>query len=247
MYLADNPDNYNILLYKSGLLVVSKPVYCDPEREVRTARERKYIIKRSAVRSACIDAWEKRRTKFMFFFTVTMPRAVNETDCARAWELFLNNLRKNYKITSYVWVKERQKNSRLHYHIIVDRNRINAKKLQATWENSFKTITGFTHNFHNSVRLGRDPVVRSIKAVCNYLSKYFAKDCNGNLRTYSKRCFGNSNGIQFKRNITEAEFKKIWVNCRIKLVFEHSFFNVYQVVDFFDVAFHWKNLPDPPE
>ena len=233
----------NSTLYKSGLLIISKPIYRDPDdfKEPKQKKIREYIVKPNAVRSACVDLWHKRKSKNLLFFTVTIPFKINEVELSRIWNHFLNNLRNNYKVTNYVWVKEIQtKTGNIHYHVLVDRNRIGIKHLQDTWNNCINFITGTMPKFNNSVRLGKRPIVSHIQTVANYLSKYITKGDDAII--FCSRAYGYSKSFIIKRPLSNDEILRLWHSGRCKMIISDHFFNVYIVDNFYDLPEFWAKL-----
>lgn len=186
-------ENYKARLYKSGLFVfysggggTRKSVA--EAREKQKTTQRIYTVKKTKLRSACVALWQNRRNKTLLFVTVTCAQDIEEGPAARAWLLFLKNIDVNCNVGKYVWVKERQKSGRLHYHILFDAKYIPVKYMQHAWETSFLSATGHKDLHHCSVRLGDRPIVRDLRRVSRYLSKYVSKGAEPFLR----RAYGNS-------------------------------------------------------
>jgi len=160
-------------LYRNGVMVFYKQrlstnnYYMPPQsKKLRT-----FSINKTKLQSACIRLWGLRRKKSLLFITFTFAFDVIEADASKIWKLQLDSLRNTYKIRNYVWVKEVQKlnNNRLHYHIIVDRDYIDIKKCQETFNNHVHCVVPDAVISLNSVRLGNNPRVCSVKAIKNYL------------------------------------------------------------------------------
>lgn len=184
-------------VYHNGLAVAWKGErkgrsVTDLKRQAQTKRS--YKVHRTKVQSACAAAWCAKSSKVMLFLTITLPYDVSEDHAAKVWQLFLNSLRQTYKIKHYVWVKEKQQSGRLHYHIVISSGRINIKALQSTFESNFYNVTGLSHITHNSVRLGNNPVLRSIESVSKYLSKYLAKGTD----RFERKAYGYSELTLYK-------------------------------------------------
>lgn len=212
----------NAALYRDGTYAIytnrcGQSKHLKKAREVLNSRPRKYRIDVKKVRSATLALWESKRGRHLLFVTVTCPHAVSDKLAAKAWRLFLKNVAINRKLRRYVWVKEPQEKNknRIHYHIIFDLNYINVKYLQRAWETSFKSATHLDHRYHNSVRLGRRPIVNSIDQVSRYLSKYVAKrnrparcsdpGINRVAYEYDGKAYGFSEGLNFKTTIEGVE------------------------------------------
>lgn len=170
--------NAQARLYQSGLVVIYRGNggTRDTKRMLQRAQiKRTFAIRATKVKSACLALWKNRKNRSLLFVTVTDPYESTEEDLAKAWRNWLKNIGKNRKIRGYVWVKERQKNGKIHYHILFDAAYINVQYMQKAWEAAFFNATGREHYTHNSVRLGERPVVNSIDKVAGYLVPYFIK------------------------------------------------------------------------
>ena len=141
---------------------------------------RNYRINRNRVRSACVDLWHNRTGNYLLFVTITINSDISnkkqvEKNTGKAYKILLDQLRNQYRVKKYVWVKEYQENGNVHYHILMDTTYIDIVKLQKTWNNAIHNVTGQYPQYNNSVRLGNNPRVYSVKKVKNYLSKYITK------------------------------------------------------------------------
>ena len=142
--------------------------------------KRNYRINRNRVRSACVDLWHNRTGYCLLFVTITINTDISnkkqvEKNTGKAFKILLDQLRNQYRVKKYVWVKEYQENGNVHYHILMDTTYIDIVKLQKTWNNAIHNITGQYPQYNNSVRLGEHPRVYNVKKVKNYLSKYITK------------------------------------------------------------------------
>ena len=142
--------------------------------------KRSYRINRNRVRSACVDLWHNRTGNCLLFLTITINSSIGdkvqvEKNTGKAYKILLDQLRNQYGVKKYVWVKEYQQNGNVHYHILMDTTYIDIKKLEKTWHNALHNVTGQYPTTNNSVRLGEQPRVYNVKKVKNYLSKYITK------------------------------------------------------------------------
>ena len=164
----------NNCIYLDGSIVVSRyNTGSDNIPGPKFRAKRTFKMSRLKVRSACAALWISKKSKNCLFLTFTFAYQVTEDKAAEIWELFLNNLRNNYKVENYVWVKELQtkQTNRIHYHIIIDRNRINIKSCQKTFNTVVTNCDPNGRVSNNSVRLGSDPVIRSYQSISKYISK----------------------------------------------------------------------------
>lgn len=246
MNIADNLNKLNARLYRDGTGVIFFDHKSVSERKKPTQKaERHFKIKGSQVRSACIAAWLNKQSKNMLFITFTFPFDPSEDEAQQIWKLTLDSLRNTYKVNNYVWVKERQESGRLHYHILIDRNRVGIKNLQNTYNHHIINVNAFSMVSNNSVRLGTRPVITSIKSVSYYLSKYITK---GNSEsTFKKRAWGCSSGYRLYRNvdldelfkqihyIDSGNFKIIWTH-PVVIIDETDYYLIFKFRDYIDVS-----------
>ena len=168
---------------KSDYISASSVIDAIDNNETQKKHEkikRNYRINRNRVRSACVDLWHNRTGNCLLFITITIGANLSdkskvEKDTGKAYKIFLDQLRNQYRIKKYVWVKEYQECGNVHYHILMDTTFVDVKKLQKTWNNALHNITGQYPTTNNSVRLGDNPRVYNIQKVKNYLSKYITK------------------------------------------------------------------------
>jgi hypothetical protein len=189
-------------------------------------------MSRIKIRSACAALWMYKRSKNCLFITFTFAYDVREDKAAEIWGLFLNNLRNHYKVNNYVWVKELQtkNNNRVHYHIIIDRDRINIKSCQKTFNTVVKNCDPSGDISFNSVRLGHNPIIRNYLAISRYISKYISKEhCQ-----FNKRCYGYSENYVLKRKIEPEEIEKLIKNFGGKIIIDDRFFTIYRVNGYTD-------------
>jgi hypothetical protein len=233
----ENIELTNIKLYKDGTVILYNDKFCgEPDRNrEKLKKKRIYYISRSKVRSACIELWQKKKTKNALFITFTFWDKISEKYASKIWDNVLNGLRNNYDVKNYVWVKERQKRGAIHYHIIVDRNRIDIKRLQGTFNNSVKNIFPFRRVSNNSVRLGKLPVIYNIQTIKNYLCKYMAKvDDTEKLCEFRGRAYGHNAKYKLSREITADELINLAEKYKCNFIFETRFIRVFRFFNFID-------------
>lgn len=240
-------DKLSVRLYRDGTGVLyftqyRKDNHVNPVQKA----ERKFGIKKTHVRSACLACWGRKKSKNMLFITFTFPYEPSEIEAKKIWKLLLDSLRNTYNIKNYVWVKERQKTGRLHYHVIVDSDRIGISKLQSTWNNHINNVNPRCAVSNNSVRLGNNPVIRTVKAVSCYLSKYISKDVG---EKYTQRAWGTS--IEKESFYKEIDIGEILHSCyeqknsgethyllreNIRILLDSDCFMVFKMRDYFDIS-----------
>lgn len=153
-----------------------------------------------------------------YFITLTEPVNIESNEPI---SLFCNNLTKQGLLLDYVWVRERQKNGKNHYHVLfssdsalfeaspenptnfVNRGDV-ARVISDAWNSAMLSCGGKASK--NSVRLGYKPVVANIGAVANYIGKYMSKGDRDTPETY--RLHGSSRfeyctSVSFEHVITD--------------------------------------------
>jgi hypothetical protein len=219
----------NCKLYRSGLLVVYKGKRAGRKKEElnRISKlERTYSINRTKVRSASLAAWQAKTSKYMLFITFTFPFEPSEEQAAKIWNNLLTNLRNHYEIKNYVWVKECQNSGRIHYHIIVDANRIDIKRLQNTWNRCINHINPDCDCGSNSVRLGNRPIIYNIKAISKYLSKYISKS-DTRKAIFNRKAYGFSDSFILAKAITTETADELAEMFGIRLLCDGGFYELY--------------------
>lgn len=111
------------------------------------------------------------------FFVATSPGFIPAGEHAGKISKFTHNLRSNYGLKDYVWVRELTKNGCPHYHFVADMPFIsNPAALSRYWSGLFG------RGDQNSIRLGTKPIngVRKFyvddRGASRYVSKYIGKD-----------------------------------------------------------------------
>jgi len=219
-------------LYQSGLIVLYKD-FCRtiPDRkELKdyANRKRSYRINKNQVRSAAIRAFKLKKTQHMLFLTFTFPFEPTENEAARIWQNMLNNLKTNYHVKYYVWVKERQKSGRLHYHIIIDRNRIGIVAIQNAWNVAIRHHNSDIVCGNNSVRLGPRPVIQNIYKIANYLSKYIAKNNEQNRYSeFDRKAYGFTENMIISTKIDTFILDKLRIKYGITSICRENYYEIH--------------------
>jgi len=202
----------------------------EQKTDKKTKKKRLYTIDKKKVRSACIELWKRKKGKFVLFITVTFPGNPTEKQTCKVWDAFLDNLRKTYGITQYVWVKEYQKRGVIHYHILLDTVFIDIVRLQRTF-NRICFNQGIPVS-NNSVRLGNQPRVFGVKRIKNYLSKYMAKTAD-RYDVFEGRAYDYSNFFQLYEIVDFPTFIDLVSTFKGVKVWECHFSEVYRLSDEF--------------
>jgi hypothetical protein len=223
-------------LYRNGAIIVWKQDRPgrsgDEMREIRKII-RSYSISKIKIQSACIAAWVVKSSKNMLFLTFTFPFNATEKQAAKIWDLMLNSFRNTYKVNTYVWIKERQTNGRLHYHCIVDRNWINIYHLQKSYNAALESVNPGCVKYNNSVRLGRNPIINNAQRVSKYLSKYISKSEN----SYVTRAYGFTDNLKLYRNLDSSELEKMLSDKKkYVIVVDEPYFMIIFLKNFVDIS-----------
>jgi len=148
-------------------------------------------------------------------FAATVPINADFTLQNSNLSKFCENLRSNYDVKNYVWVREYQDNGRPHYHFVADAPFIDARKLSLYWSGLFCT------DRINSIRMGTNPKRPPVRYFVNsptmarYLTKYMGKELGTHeegkrrgIRTFghSVECWKKSQPVKY-----EATFNRKFV------------------------------------
>ena len=172
----------------------------------------------------------KIRFKFKIaFVTLTLSSSQSHTDNYIKKNLlqpFLDKARKKWNVTNYVWRAERQKNGRIHFHIILDQY-IHWNELRNEW-NKIQAKNGYMNEFrekfgHKNPNSTDIHSVYKIKNIARYLAKYITKEEKN--KKVEGRLWGLSYSLSCLKNASEmidskisAELEKIWSKFKSKVV-----------------------------
>ena len=212
----------------------------------KSGKERKYKMTYSIYRkiaSASAKMWDIRKNNIVFL-TFTIGDYITDTDLINpAWKLFLNQMRKTYKLNSYIWVAERQKNGRIHYHMLADMPKWDMKAKTNLQNTYYKVMKNAGINVHptNSLRLppkkNGGAVVKSRERSIKYLTKYISKNIN---TVFSSRNYAISRKIYVKPiEITREKFEELRVLTKKYRKFDYI---ITYFLDSQDVKNVWDSL-----
>lgn len=228
----DSIHECNVKLYASGMAVVyKKHAYGERTNEQlqwQSHRKRTYSISKIKVKSACVRAWQLKKSNNMLFLTFTFPFEPTEMEAANIWNRLLKNLKQNYNVKNYVWVKEFQKNGRIHYHLLIDRDRVGIQNLQRSYNSAITHVRPDVTISSNSVRLGNNPIVRSIYSVAKYLSKYISKSIKEQW-DFETKAYGFSENLIISKDIDTDELIRLSNIYGYRTVFVDKFFEIYEI------------------
>jgi len=130
---------------------------------------------RQQIISSGIYGYDKKENNILFL-TLTYPgnkfsHNDPEKSSNEALKKFLNNLRTNYRLKGYAWVKELTKIGTPHYHILLDVPYIDIRKLNKIWANNAEIISDCCVRHDPDKGL----IVESAIAAGFYVAKYISK------------------------------------------------------------------------
>lgn len=135
-------------------------------------KQKKFDVEKKIVRSTIIRQFNIR-TNTIKFVTLTFPKNVKNKFANECFSKFVENLKKNYNLNSYVAVKELTKIGRPHFHCFLDMPYVNYTLLNRAWCHTFFSYLGFSPNALQT-RRGKS-IIKTIRRACNYASKYVSK------------------------------------------------------------------------
>jgi hypothetical protein len=182
------------------------------------------------------------------FITLTLSapqlNVSDRTIKSKMLEPFLRNLRNVYKLKSYVWRAERQKNGNLHFHITTD-TYIDYAAIRDAWNHQqakFHFIEMFRNKNKTAYPNSTDVhAVKTIRDIARYLSKYMAKaekdgekvegklwDCSKNLKPANKPTYELTASVYGLIGKLKKEFPQSFVetdHCTIINYTDHKIFD----------------------
>jgi len=231
----------NLKLYRNGSVIA----YVPPTGRKREAmiemarKKRTYRKNRRVLTSAAVSLWEKKK-KCLMFITYTFACDISETDANNIFSKHLNNLHENYGLGERLWVKEIQKKGRLHYHLLCDMRFVHPLILQLSFNKSVKNYNETFATSNNSVRYGKDVIIRDVRRLAKYVAKYCGK-CHDVV--FDKPAYAISNGISdISREITYDELEMIDKYFGGHKTYELSFALVIVIDGYLDCELYRKRL-----
>lgn len=201
-------DHKNRFLYLSGeIITTSKRSYRRVKPKASSKHRKGYHLSKSTQRKIISSAFMLYLLKQnnVIFPTLTLRGGDYSPEkrynpCINS---FLSNLRKNYGLRNYIWVRENTKKGVPHWHFLMDIPYNDIRTINTAWCRA----AGFDSK--NAVRLppNHSSVVRDIKGVCLYITKYMHKSKSV---YYNERCYSISNAILAQRiELNYGDYKEI--------------------------------------
>lgn len=195
------------LIYRSGLIVdaakgrVTKKVVRGSQPIIAygiNPQAKRKILDAVTIQAMDLsNSWQEglNRKVNHVFFTVTFEESNIDSwygnSANVALSKWLENCKKNYKMSSYVWVREYTKELVPHYHVIATMPFISISKLNKAWSRA----RGDKQVVKNALRTGYDPVTKksrmklqSYEGAVNYALKYIQKSSIGDICVMKPTC-----------------------------------------------------------
>lgn len=184
----------------------------------------KRLIRSSAIRQALTAKYK------ILFCTLTFPREISQYDANKCFSNFVDNLKTNYKLHSYVAVKENTKRGRPHYHCLFDLPFTDFKKLNRAW---IRAISDYMPGSNNAFTTGRNPIVSDVHLVARYISKYItkAKTAQETVKPTTRQYFLSEN-IAARPGVIDWNTLIYLLTKRKYSLYQGDFFTVYKIHDF---------------
>lgn len=200
LYREPSPDCLKNLLspkHRTRDKTIIEHIYAEAKEQAMHTCIRKYHLKhhnRQQIISSGIYGHDNKHNNILFL-TLTYPASKfthndPEKSSNQALKNFLNNLRTNYGLKGYVWVKELTKIGTPHYHMIIDLPYVDIRKLNDIWAHNAGIVSKCC------VRSDPDHglIVKTAEQAGFYVCKYITKirdNC-----TFDKRVYTISNSWQ---------------------------------------------------
>lgn len=204
-----------------------------------------YIVPISKIRNYAVQLWHESRGKNLHFWTITDFVNTTHGNMNKALSNYLENLKENYGLKDYIWTTERQKNGRIHYHLIVQivQNKIN--DMQRAWECALNNVCGTNITSKNSLRISteRGSKIQNINRCVNYIAKYIGK---GRER-FDTKAYAVTQNISKKTKVielTREESEFIIDNFDTKTVVKEDYFTIKQLTIFNEMCNKGADIVD---
>lgn len=198
----------------------------------------KRLIRCSAIRQAATAKYK------LLFCTLTFPGDISQGDANKCFSNFTDNLKTNYKLNSYVAVKENTKRGRPHFHCLFDIPYTDFKVLNKAWNAVFTDRFPFSPNAFTT---GRRPIIQNIRDAVGYITKYITKADRAavTVKPVTRLYFISQNVHSRPAKITEDSFFYLTFGRKYEQ-YESDFFTWFRLWDFADLPEKYINSPDAP-
>ena len=142
--------------------------------------------------ASAMEKMKDERKNRLIFITYTFPEnIINNEKTNKLLSNHLENLQKNYKLHSYIWVVERQNRGAVHYHCIYDIPYTSVERINSSFSRSASRFG--IRIAKNSVRLNpKGSLVTNGPGAVKYICKYITKNIN---KPFPARIYSISHNI----------------------------------------------------
>lgn len=186
-------------LYEDGTITICKGVKGVRRTGKKTggkalgSRKKSFELtprKKRLIRCSALRQYITKKHKILFC-TLTFPVKLEANEANEKWanecfSKFVENLKQNYKLNSYVSVREHENKKgsyHLHYHCLFDIPFTNFKTLNKAWNHTFRDRMPFSPNAFTT---GTAKFAKNIKQVASYITKYIVKSDHNHPEKISK-------------------------------------------------------------
>lgn len=179
--------------------------------------------------------------KQLYFWTITFPQGTTEEECHRLFNIWLTRCREELHLKSYLWVKERQQNKTVHFHLAIHQRlsvKIANRYMRATIMHSIDDgLINWSRTKairYNGVDIAKDRKTKRVvnfakrkkeRALQIYLTKYITKN-NGEFKQlawHNSRDYSNL-VISFSLTRNELLQWQLFINIRRDSQYENDYF-----------------------
>lgn len=186
--------------------------------------------------------------KKLYFWTITFPQHTTESEGHKLFNIWLTRMRDELSLKSYIWVKERQDNGTIHFHIAVHQkldvkraNRFMRASIMRAIDSSEISWQRDKAKKYNGVDIAKDRKTKRVvnfaqqkkgKALSNYLTKYVTKN-NTSFEMLAWHCSRDYSNIITSFSLTRDEVKKYNLHRHISKskMYENDYFKIFYWVD----------------
>jgi hypothetical protein len=154
---------------------------------------------------------------------LTFSAPVDEKEANKCLSRFIDNLKLNYNVKSYIFVKELHKSGNPHYHFLFDMPFVDFRRLNRAWCLACSDIMPFSNNAFTT---GRKPIVKDIKGIVNYITKYITKANEAKL-SKSRNYFIDHSTLSKSKLIGYNDYVYLITKFKSNTVFKDHFTIVY--------------------
>ena len=181
----------------------------------------------------------------LLFCTLTFPQDIDQKAANECFSNYIDNLKTNYNLNSYVAVKENTKRGRPHYHCLLDLPYQDFKILNKAWCAAF---SGYMHYSVNAFTTGKRPIVDNVRTAVDYITKYITKceQSQDEVKPETKQYFISQNVAARPELISDAQLTYFLIT-QAHEKFESEYFTWYKLTDFHCLPEKYRIKADSPK